>query len=119
MQVGYVTLGTNDLERACAFYDALMGTINFSRIWDDGSLVIWNVETGEPLHSRPRGAQVEAVAWSPDGRLIAAGSTFDATLLWDPASGQEIFLSSTAQSVMARTSRISPLRRFTNPLTSP
>jgi predicted lactoylglutathione lyase len=41
MQVGYVTLGTNDLEKACAFYDALMGTINFSRIWDDGSLVIW------------------------------------------------------------------------------
>jgi predicted lactoylglutathione lyase len=41
MRVGYVTLGTNNLEKACAFYDELMGTISFSRIWDDGTLVIW------------------------------------------------------------------------------
>lgn len=41
MRVGYVTLGTNDLERACAFYDALMGSISFTRIWDDGKLIIW------------------------------------------------------------------------------
>jgi predicted lactoylglutathione lyase len=41
MRVGYVTLGTNNLEKACVFYDALMGSINFSRIWDDGKLIIW------------------------------------------------------------------------------
>ena len=41
MRVGYVTLGTNNLESACAFYDELMSTISFSRIWDDGKLVIW------------------------------------------------------------------------------
>jgi catechol-2,3-dioxygenase len=41
MRVGYVTLGTNNLERACAFYDALFGSISFSRIWDDGKLIIW------------------------------------------------------------------------------
>ena len=41
MRVGYVTLGTNDLERACAFYDALMGSIEFTRIWEDGKLFIW------------------------------------------------------------------------------
>lgn len=41
MRVGYVTLGTNDLGKACAFYDELMGTIGFARIWDDGKLVIW------------------------------------------------------------------------------
>ena len=41
MRVGYVTLGTNNLERACEFYDALMATIDFSRIWDDGKLIIW------------------------------------------------------------------------------
>ena len=27
MKVGYITLGTNDLEKACAFYDQLMETI--------------------------------------------------------------------------------------------
>ena len=41
MRVGYVTLGTNNLENACAFYDELMGTISFNRIWDDGKLIIW------------------------------------------------------------------------------
>ena len=41
MRVGYVTLGTNNLERACEFYDGLMGTISFTRIWDDGKLIIW------------------------------------------------------------------------------
>lgn len=41
MRVGYVTLGTNNLERACAFYDELMNMIGFSRIWDDGKLIIW------------------------------------------------------------------------------
>ena len=39
--LGYVTLGTNNLERACAFYDELMSTIDFNRIWDDGKLIIW------------------------------------------------------------------------------
>ena len=41
MRVGYVTLGTNNLEKACVFYDELMGSIGFSRIWDDGKLTIW------------------------------------------------------------------------------
>ena len=41
MRVGYVTLGTNDLQKSCAFYDELMGSIGFSRIWDDGKLIIW------------------------------------------------------------------------------
>lgn len=41
MRVGYVILGTNDLEKACTFYDELMGSIEFSRIWDDGKLILW------------------------------------------------------------------------------
>ena len=47
MKVGYITLGTNDLEKACAFYDQLMDTIGFSRIWDDGKLVVWGVSLEE------------------------------------------------------------------------
>ena len=30
--IGYVTLGTNDLQRAAAFYDALLGEIGAKRI---------------------------------------------------------------------------------------
>jgi len=47
MKVGYITLGTNDLERACSFYDALLGDIGFSRIWDDGKLVVWGTSMEE------------------------------------------------------------------------
>ncbi len=32
--IGYVTLGTNDLPRATAFYDALLGEIGIRRIMD-------------------------------------------------------------------------------------
>ena len=35
--IGYVTLGTNDMERACAFYDALFGEIGMKRMdWSNG-----------------------------------------------------------------------------------
>jgi catechol 2,3-dioxygenase-like lactoylglutathione lyase family enzyme len=34
--IGYVTLGTNDLERARAFYDALLGEIGIKRIMEFG-----------------------------------------------------------------------------------
>lgn len=46
--IGYVTLGTNDLERACAFYDALLATIGFSRIFDEDGFVGWGTSMEEP-----------------------------------------------------------------------
>ena len=39
--LGYVTLGTNDHERACAFYDALMGSVGETRIFDTDGFVAW------------------------------------------------------------------------------
>lgn len=32
--IGYATLGTNDLPRALAFYDALLGELGAKRLWD-------------------------------------------------------------------------------------
>jgi catechol 2,3-dioxygenase-like lactoylglutathione lyase family enzyme len=32
--IGYVTLGTNDLKRAAAFYDALLGEIGAKRMME-------------------------------------------------------------------------------------
>lgn len=32
--IGYVTLGTNDLPRATAFYDALFAEIGAKRLWE-------------------------------------------------------------------------------------
>ena len=33
--IGYITLGTADLEKAAAFYDALLGTIGATRFMDE------------------------------------------------------------------------------------
>ncbi len=54
--IGYVTVGTNDLERATRFYDAISDELGVGRVmeWDGG------------------------VAWgSPDGSGIAAMKPFD------------------------------------------
>ena len=39
--IGYVTLGTNDIERARDFYDALLGEIGIKRIHSVDHLTIW------------------------------------------------------------------------------
>jgi predicted lactoylglutathione lyase len=49
--LGYVTLGTNDLERACAFYDALMESIGHTRIFDEDGFVAWGGAEGLPAVS--------------------------------------------------------------------
>lgn len=40
--IGYVTLGTNDLKRAAAFYDALLGEIGAKRTMDFGTFIVWS-----------------------------------------------------------------------------
>lgn len=46
--IGYVTLGTADLERAVSFYDELLGTIGISRLWKHGSMAAWGPSRAEP-----------------------------------------------------------------------
>ncbi len=40
--IGYVTLGTNDLERAAAFYDALFAELGVGRMMETDTFVAWN-----------------------------------------------------------------------------
>ena len=48
--IGYVTMGTNDLAAASAYYDELLGTIGASRIFDTDTFVAWgNSPTGAGL----------------------------------------------------------------------
>lgn len=42
--IGYVTLGTNDLARAAAFYDAIAAEMGVGRMMDFESFIAW----GEP-----------------------------------------------------------------------
>ena len=49
--IGYVTLGTNDMARACAFYDELLATLGHARILEDDSFVAWGTSLAEPALS--------------------------------------------------------------------
>ncbi len=46
--IGYVTLGTNNLERAAAFYDTLLGTIGAKRSFATDKLIMWGVAPNMP-----------------------------------------------------------------------
>ena len=46
--IGYCTLGTNDLPRAAAFYDALLGEIGIQRIMDFGRGYAWGTGMDKP-----------------------------------------------------------------------
>ena len=46
--IGYVTLGTNDLPRAAAFYDALLGEIGAKRIMEYDTFIAWGVSPKTP-----------------------------------------------------------------------
>jgi len=46
--IGYVTLGTNDLPRAAAFYDALLAEVGIQRIMDFGRGYAWGVAMDKP-----------------------------------------------------------------------
>lgn len=47
--IGYVTLGTNDLDRAVAFYDALVAEMGGKRfLEEEGMFVAWAVDPNEP-----------------------------------------------------------------------
>ncbi len=46
--IGYVTLGTNDLPRAAAFYDALLAEIGAKRFMEAERFIAWAVSPAQP-----------------------------------------------------------------------
>lgn len=46
--IGYVTLGTNDIQRAAGFYDALLGEIGAKRFMDSESFIAWTAAPDRP-----------------------------------------------------------------------
>ncbi len=42
--IGYVTVGTNDMARGAAFYDALLAELGAKRMMDGGRIILWGVD---------------------------------------------------------------------------
>src|SRR5689334_1984400 len=49
--IGYVTLGTNDLQRAAKFYDALLGEIGAKRAMEMETFIAWATAPNTPMIS--------------------------------------------------------------------
>ncbi|MEM1397371.1 MAG: VOC family protein [Pseudomonadota bacterium] len=46
--IGYVTLGTNDMDKATKFYDALLSTLGAKRQMEGDTFVAWGVSIDQP-----------------------------------------------------------------------
>jgi len=46
--IGYVTLGTNDLQRAAKFYDAIAGELGTGRMMEFDTFIAWGKPDGGP-----------------------------------------------------------------------
>jgi catechol 2,3-dioxygenase-like lactoylglutathione lyase family enzyme len=46
--IGYVTIGTNDLERAAGFYDEILNFFGGQRFMENERLVAWSAGEGSP-----------------------------------------------------------------------
>ena len=47
--LAYVTLGSNDIEKATAFYDAVLGELGAKRVFDNGRLYFYAAGAGQPM----------------------------------------------------------------------
>ena len=72
--IGYVTLGTNDLPRAAAFYDALLAEIGAKRTMDLGRGYAWGVSPKQPNL---------AIMTPYDGKAASVGNGVMAALVVD------------------------------------
>ncbi len=46
--IGYVTLGTNDMEKAATFYDALLAEIGAKRTMEGDNFIAWGTSMAAP-----------------------------------------------------------------------
>jgi predicted lactoylglutathione lyase len=49
--IGYVTLGTNDIERAAGFYDSLLAEVGATRFMEEETFIAWAVAPDKPALS--------------------------------------------------------------------
>jgi catechol 2,3-dioxygenase-like lactoylglutathione lyase family enzyme len=72
--IGYATVGTNDIARAAAFYDALLGTLGAKRWMESERFIAWAVSPTKPALS---------VAIPYDGNAATVGNGTMVALIVD------------------------------------
>jgi WD40 repeat protein/serine/threonine protein kinase len=55
----------------------------------DRAVWLWDVATGERVGSLPTTSRVRALAYTPEGRLLASGNEHGLVQVWDAAGGEE------------------------------
>jgi len=58
---------------------------------NDTAIRIWDVASGETLHTLSHGSAVYTVAWSPDGSRVASGGNDAIVRIWDVTTGQVLY----------------------------
>ena len=96
----HIMIGTNDLERSKAFYDALLATLDVKPAWVDGHRIFYTSPTGifsvsKPINgepaSAPNGGTIGFAARSSEqaDAWHAAGLAHGATSCEDPPGVRE------------------------------
>jgi catechol 2,3-dioxygenase-like lactoylglutathione lyase family enzyme len=70
--IGYVTLGTNDLEKARAYYDDLLGTLGAKRLMemDENGFTLYGVDMTQPSIAITK-PDNQKEAFAGNGNMIA------------------------------------------------
>ena len=72
--IGYITVGTNNLSKACDFYDTVLAEMGTKRLMDFETFVAWGIEMDQPLFSVTKPFDKEA-ATVGNGVMIALAAT--------------------------------------------
>ena len=68
--IGYITVGTNDLEKAVAYYDDLLAVVGAARFMEEDTFIAWAVAPDQPVFSvtKPQDGNAATVG---NGMMIA------------------------------------------------
>ena len=77
--LAYVTLGSNDTEKALAFYDAVLGELGAKRFFDNGRLFFYGMAPGQPMFAIG-GPYDEGEATCGNGVMPAIAAPDEATV---------------------------------------
>ena len=89
--IGYITVGTNNLEKAVAYYDALFAEVGAGRFMEEDTFVAWAVAPDQPAFSvcQPYDGNAATVG---NGTMIAL--TVDSTAKVDAVYAKAMALGS-------------------------